>query len=158
MMSSTGAVPEKISAHPLGLATNIPRFDSTYTAQGNAAITANEIDYYRFRVQETGVYQVSASTPASNLDTVLGVFDITGKRLASNDDYNSSNRDSRTTAMFIRGVEYIFAVTNFTPARLAAATAGKCGGPTTSTRGSAATPRPPRSTWANSPRGGSRPD
>jgi len=114
MMSSTGVVPEKISI-PLGSATFIPRLDSAYHAEGTSAITANELDYYRFQAPEKGIYQVSATTPASDMDTVLGVFDVKGNRLGYNDDINGSlNRDSRTFVLLDRGAEYVFAVTNYT--------------------------------------------
>jgi len=117
MMSSGGTVPDKINPHSWDFAVNVSQIDSAYHAQGSAAITNNEIDYYRFRATETGVYRFMATTPASNLDTVLAVFDaggdFVGKKLASNDDISGANRDSQAFAMLVRNHEYVFAVTNY---------------------------------------------
>src|SRR4051812_5333779 len=43
-------------------------------ASGNASIATTEVDYYSFTATTTGSYIVSATTPSSSLDTVLGVF------------------------------------------------------------------------------------
>src|SRR4051812_26902211 len=83
-------------------------------ATGNAAITANEVDYYSFVAPSAGAYRVSATPPASSLDTVLGVFSSTGARIAYNDDISSSNRDSQVTVTLTAGNRYYFGVTNYT--------------------------------------------
>lgn len=112
MMSSSTSVPERIVI-PTVLAVNVSGFDGSFKAEGNAEITANEIDYYRVQAPESGLYQISATTPSSTMDTVLGVFDAAGNRLASNDDISSSDRDSRASAVFSRGNVYYFAITNY---------------------------------------------
>src|SRR5262245_54368084 len=52
-------------------------------AGGDAWINA-EVDYYRFVAPAAGTYRFTTSTPTGPLDTVLGVFDSAGKRLAYN--------------------------------------------------------------------------
>ena len=46
-------------------------------ATGLAAITANEVDWYRVTVA-AGTATFSATTPTSNLDTVIGVYSAAG--------------------------------------------------------------------------------
>src|SRR6476469_8425811 len=53
-------------------------------ASGSATIATTEVDYYSFTATTTGTYVISATTPTSNLDTVLGVFSSAGQRLAYN--------------------------------------------------------------------------
>src|SRR6266700_1934534 len=66
--------------------------DATRTAQ----ITSNEVDYYSFTATATGNYLLSATTPSSDLDPVLGLYSATGQRLAYNDDIApGANPDSR---------------------------------------------------------------
>jgi hypothetical protein len=83
-------------------------------ASGNAAISANENDYYTFVAPAGGPYRISALTPSSNLDTVLGVFSSSGTRLASNDDLSRTNRDSQLTVTLTAGNRYYFGITNYT--------------------------------------------
>src|SRR3954454_8104716 len=56
------------------------------SASGAATIATTEVDYYSFTAATSGTYSISATTPTSTLDTVLGVFSSTGQRLAYNDD------------------------------------------------------------------------
>ncbi len=88
--------------------------DAQHDAQGTAAITANEVDYYSFVAPVSGTYRLSALTPSSSLDTVLGLFDATGARVAYNDDISAGNRDSQLTATLTAGARYYFGVTNYT--------------------------------------------
>lgn len=87
----------------------------TLNASGDATTTAsissNEIDFYKFTVA-SGSTVLSALTPNSNMDTVLGVFDATGKRVAFNDDLSSTNRDSRATVVLAAGT-YFLGITNY---------------------------------------------
>jgi hypothetical protein len=82
-------------------------------AAGSAAITSNEVDYYRFTATQSGSYRLAASTPSSNLDTVLGVFNSSGQRLAYNDDISSANRDSQLFVNLSAGNTYYFGITNY---------------------------------------------
>ncbi len=61
----------------------------------------------------TGTATLSAVTPASSLDTVLGVYRANGTRVAYNDDISSSNRDSRVSVGLSAGT-YFVGVTNYT--------------------------------------------
>ena len=83
------------------------------TGQGNAAVTRNENDFYAFTAPVSGTYRLSALTPNSSLDTVLGVYSAGGSRLAYNDDISSSNRDSRLTVNLTAGTRYFFGITNY---------------------------------------------
>ncbi len=59
--------------------------NSNGDAGGNAAITANEIDFYKFTAT-AGSFTISATTPSSNLDTVIAIYNSSGRRVAYNDD------------------------------------------------------------------------
>lgn len=87
--------------------------NSSGDAQGNASIASTEVDYYTFVAPVSGTYVIEAITPASNLDTVLGVFRSTGARLAYNDDVSSSNLDSRVSVSLTAGQRYYIGVTNY---------------------------------------------
>ena len=64
-----------------------------------------------------GSYVISATTPSSSLDTVLGVFSSTGQRLAYNDDISyPSNTDSRVTINLTAGTKYYVGITNYSSA------------------------------------------
>src|SRR5207253_2792520 len=73
-----------------------------------------EADYYAFTAPTTGSYRINATTPSSNLDTVLGVFSSSGSRLAYNDDISSSNRDSQLSVTLTAGGRYFVGVSNYT--------------------------------------------
>lgn len=83
-------------------------------ASGSSSITSNEIDWRRFTASTTGAYTISATTPSSNVDTVLGVYNANGQRLGFNDDISSSNLDSRLTISLTAGASYFFGITNYT--------------------------------------------
>ena len=70
--------------------------NSQHDASGTATIASTEVDYYSFTATTSGSYVISATTPSSNLDTVLGVLSSSGQRLTYNDDISyPSNTDSR---------------------------------------------------------------
>jgi hypothetical protein len=81
---------------------------------GPGSIDNNEIDWYAFVAPHTGIYSISSRTPASNLDTVLGLYDATGTLVASNDDIDgAANRDSSVLVFLNQGSSYQFGVSNF---------------------------------------------
>src|SRR5262245_39438643 len=80
--SWTGVPPSAIVPSAGAVAVSL----SGTAAEGDAAVTANEVDYYTFLAPTSGTYTLSATTPASGLDPVLGVFGSGGQRLAYNDD------------------------------------------------------------------------
>lgn len=79
-------------------------------ATGAASITAGEADWYRFKLG-AGTLNLSALTPASSADTVLGLYTNYGKLIASNDDAAAGDTDSRLTATVAAG-EYYLGVSN----------------------------------------------
>jgi hypothetical protein len=82
-------------------------------ASGSASISSTEVDYYGFTATETGSYTISAITPTSTLDTVIGIFNSAGQRLVYNDNISATNRDSRLTMNLTAGTQYYLGVTNF---------------------------------------------
>jgi hypothetical protein len=88
--------------------------DSSGDASGTASISANEIDWYKFTATTAGTYIFTATTPSSNLDTVIGIYSSAGARKAYNDDLSSSNTDSRVSVSLTAGQTYAFGVTNYT--------------------------------------------
>jgi len=108
---SWGSVPPATVTPPTGaLAVSL---NSQGDAQGTAAITNNEIDWYTYVVPTTGSYRLAALTPTSDVDTVLGVYNGSGQRLAYNDDISSSNRDSQLTVSLQAGTRVYFGITNY---------------------------------------------
>jgi hypothetical protein len=89
--------------------------NSAGDASGRASITANEIDWYRFTVA-AGATTLSATTPSSSLDTVIGLYNTSGQRVAYNDDIATTNTDSRTAVTLPAGTYYL-GVTNYTGTR-----------------------------------------
>ncbi|MBL8799317.1 MAG: T9SS type A sorting domain-containing protein, partial [Planctomycetia bacterium] len=78
--------------------------------QGTATIAGNEVDFYLLDVQSPATYIISAATPASNLDTVLALYDANGLRLAFNDDVSATNLDSSLNRFLQPGI-YYFGIT-----------------------------------------------
>ncbi len=109
-LSWTGVPPSVIS---LAGATRVV-LNSQGNQNGNASIASTEVDLYYFDASTTGVYRFSASTPYSSLDTVLGVFNSAGQRLAFNDDIAVGNYDSQVTISLTAGQRYYFGITNYT--------------------------------------------
>jgi hypothetical protein len=89
-------------------------FNAQNDATGSAAIASTEVDYYSFTAPASGLYTLSAATPTSNLDPVLGLFSSTGQRRAYNDDISSSNTDSRLNYSLTAGTRYYVGITNYT--------------------------------------------
>ena len=81
---------------------------------GTATISNNEVDVYNFVAPRTGTYTFNASKNGSRVDTVAGVFNFNGQRLAGNDDANGNTTDSTFTAHLTAGTKYAFAITNYT--------------------------------------------
>lgn len=88
--------------------------NSSGDASGSATISSNETDYYGFIAPTSGTYRFAVSTPTSNVDSVLGVFNSAGQRVAYNDDISSSNTDSQVSVSLTAGQRYYFGVTNYT--------------------------------------------
>jgi Leishmanolysin/Bacterial pre-peptidase C-terminal domain len=86
-------------------------------ATGSASIATTEVDYYSFTATTSGSYTISATTPSSSVDTVLGLFSSTGQRLSYNDDISyPSNTDSRVTINLTAGTKYYIGITNYSSA------------------------------------------
>ena len=116
----------------------------TLNSLGNAnttaeAITNNEVDWFRFTV--AGATTIATTTPNSNLDTVIGLYNSNGQRVAYNDDVSSTNTDSRLSAYLPSGTYYI-GVTNYDSSTSGAYTLF-IAGPSTSPP-----PPPTTSTWS----------
>jgi hypothetical protein len=88
--------------------------NSQSDATGSASIATTEVDYYSFTATQSGAYTISATTPSSSVDTVLGVFSASGQRLAYNDDIvYATNTDSRLTTNLTAGLRYYIGITNY---------------------------------------------
>lgn len=87
-------------------------FNSQGDAQGTASIAATEIDYYTFLAPRAGNYRITTQTPNSNLDTVIGVFNAGGQRMAYDDDTPTST-DSDLTVALAAGGRYYVGITNY---------------------------------------------
>src|SRR5262245_22986531 len=90
----------------------------TLNSQGDAGGPGTnyygENDYVRFRPTVSGSYVFRASTPwYSDMDTVIGVFDASGRRVGYNDDISDWNTDSRLTLNLTGGNVYYFGVTSY---------------------------------------------
>jgi len=86
--------------------------NSNNIASGVTTIATTEIDFYSFTARTSGAHEFSATTPSSNVDTVIGLFSASGQRLAYNDNISSSNTDSRFTTNLTAGTQYYLGVTN----------------------------------------------
>jgi len=80
-------------------------------AFGSAGISADETDWYRFNAW-AGTYTFVATTPASDLDTVIAIYSAAGQRVAFDDDITWYNSNSRVTVTLPAG-KYFFGVTNY---------------------------------------------
>jgi hypothetical protein len=89
--------------------------DAQADATGTAYIASSEVDYYRLTAPTSGAYHITATTPSSNLDTVLGVFNSSGARIAYNDDAAyPQTTDSDLTVNLQAGSSYYFGITKYT--------------------------------------------
>lgn len=79
----------------------------------SAAITKNEVDYFTFVAPTTGSYNFEATTPKSDMDTVLGVFDTFGNRVAFNNDFGGGTESSVNFSL-LAGQKIFFGITNHT--------------------------------------------
>jgi hypothetical protein len=105
---SWGSIP------PATISPGVPAVAVALNTRGDADISGNEVDYYAFDVPvgtPPATYVISASTPTSNLDTVLGVYDANGLRIAFNDDVSSTNFDSAVRLFLPSGQRYYFGIT-----------------------------------------------
>lgn len=124
-----GVPPTSISVPTSSVAVALVQND----ASGSATVATTEVDYYSFTAGTTGSYTISATTPSSSLDTVLGVFSATGQRLAYNDDISyPSNTDSSLTLNLTAGTRYYVGITNYASSSRGAYT-WTIDGPSTST-------------------------
>lgn len=92
---------------------------SQNVAQGTAAITNNEIDYYTFLASKSGSHRFAADTPSSELNSILGVFkydELTddATQIAQNNDVAVGNTDSAAFATLVAGQRYYLGITNVT--------------------------------------------
>lgn len=74
--------------------------------QGDAAITADEVDYYRFEAPVFSSFTISAATPSGSRQTVLGLYDAGGLLVAS-----SVGSGSQVSRLLTAGT-YYFGITN----------------------------------------------
>jgi hypothetical protein len=81
---------------------------------GSAAVTAGEVDYYSFTPAWSANYTLQASKNASQIDTILGLYNASGSRVAWNDDISNSNTNSQVAASLVAGQKYFLAITNYT--------------------------------------------
>jgi hypothetical protein len=82
-------------------------------AAGAGAITANEVDWYRFTALGTGTYTFNIATPYSHMASVVGVFAASGDQLASNANGNRAVTSDKVTAALTAGQSYFLGVTNW---------------------------------------------
>jgi hypothetical protein len=108
---SWGSVPPAVVPPPANATPVI--LNSQGDAVGNADISSTEVDWYKFTAHVTGMHVFQATTPASNLDTVAGLYSSTGMRLAFNDDMAAGNNDSSFSASLTSGKVYYLGVTNY---------------------------------------------
>lgn len=76
-------------------------------------LTAGDQDFYR--VRGAGLTSIVTRTDGSDLDTVLTVFDVTGKEIAANDTVGVST-DARLSVELTAGSDYFVRVTGTTGA------------------------------------------
>ena len=79
--------------------------------RGRGPSTTTVVDDYRFTTPVAGSDGLAALTPGSDLDTVLGVLNASGQRIAFNNDVSSSNTDSRVTVNLASGQQYSVGIT-----------------------------------------------
>ncbi|MFO0845086.1 MAG: leishmanolysin-related zinc metalloendopeptidase [Gemmataceae bacterium] len=86
------------------------------TFQGFGALPGGNFQggstFVRFVAPRSGVYGFTATTPGSNVDTVLGVFTQLGFRIASNDNADLASGDSYTEAYLQAGRAYYLGISN----------------------------------------------
>lgn len=80
-------------------------------ATTSASITQGEADYFSFNAPVTGTYTLSTIT---GIDTVLGLYNASGSRIAYNDDLSSTSRASRVAVTLNAGQRYYVGVSKYT--------------------------------------------
>ncbi len=85
--------------------------DTLRSASGNAAIQNTEVDYYKFTTTVGGRYRIA--TASGQIDTVLGLFNAKGARVAFNDDISIDNQDSEIAVSLNPRTQYYLGVTNY---------------------------------------------
>src|SRR5262245_31275020 len=80
--SWAGAPPSLITPPSSCVAVTLTNND----ASGSGVVSSGEVDYYRFTATASGSYTIHAVHQNSYLDSVIGVFNASGTRLAYNDD------------------------------------------------------------------------
>lgn len=91
-------------------------YDASFISNGRSGtntIVSSEVDVYRFTAPRSGWYTFKAGRNGSNIDTIAGLFNWSGTRLGGNDDSNGTT-DSQFNTYLTGGVQYAYAVTNFT--------------------------------------------
>lgn len=88
-------------------------FNAQHDAHGSASIRGSESDYYSFVAPASGSYRIAAQTPYSTLDSVIGLYSATGRRLAFNDDH-AGGTDSQLTASLTAGARYYVGISKYT--------------------------------------------
>ncbi len=110
VLSWLGA-PPAVVALPAS-ATRVALNDVGYAYQ-YSSIDFGEEEYGYFRAGRTGLYQIYANAYQSNIDTVVGLFDVFGNRIAYNDDIDANNKSSLININLQAGVTYFFGISNY---------------------------------------------
>src|SRR5262245_38540056 len=108
---SWGAVPPAVVAPPAFAWTTL---NGLGQGSCSAASTADEIDWIKISAPATGSYVIQTDNTSSGVNTVLGVFNGYGTRVAYNDDVSGTNTASSVTFNFVKGYTYFIGVTNET--------------------------------------------
>jgi hypothetical protein len=109
---SWGSVPPAVVANVAG--TPLTTLNGFGQAAGNADIAADEVDWIKISAPATGAYQIRTDNTASGINTVLGVYNFYGNRIAYNDDASPTDTSSALTINLIKGYTYYIGVTNLT--------------------------------------------
>jgi hypothetical protein len=111
---SWGATPPVVLRAPTNVTPAV--LDSDNTAEGSAQISQAEVDYYSFVAPVSGSYLIAADASDTALNTVLGIYRQTGRRLRRVGFNNDSNgtTNSELDINLQAGKRYIFGVTNLT--------------------------------------------
>lgn len=113
LLSWSSVPPAAYSVYTIGQTESRVGLNSQADYSTNASISYGEIDWYGFTATRTGSYRIDATTPYSNLDTVLAIYDSAGNRGPYSDDAPGLGRDSRITVNLVAGNTYHVGVTNY---------------------------------------------
>lgn len=110
---SWAGVPPAVITPPTAFTTVV--LNSNGDTSGMASITADEVDWYRVTIP-AGSITFSAGNGIGTLDTVIGIYNTAGQRVAYNDDFNyPTDLGSQTTVNLPAGT-YFFGITNYSGA------------------------------------------